>query len=207
MNLPFTSDQFMDVFRSYNQSVWPAQVIILLIALYLLLILLRNTKKSNVIISIGLSLFWLWMGIVYHLIFFLKINPAAYLFGAVFILQGLLFGYYGVVKKQLVFIYKNNFTGLFSVLMFLYALIFYPLLGYYFGHTYPGTPTFGLPCPTTIFTFGLLVLLEKRNVVLHLIPLIWSIIGFTAALMLGVYQDVGLLIAGIVSVIVLVSKK
>jgi len=39
------------------------------------------------------------------------------------------------------------------------------------------------------------------------VPLIWSIIGFTAALKLGVYQDVGLLIAGIVSVIVLVSKK
>ncbi|HEX7357317.1 MAG TPA: DUF6064 family protein [Ignavibacteriaceae bacterium] len=37
--------------------------------------------------------------------------------------------------------------------------------------------------------------------------MIWSIIGFTAALKLGVYQDVGLLIAGIVSVIVLVSKK
>jgi hypothetical protein len=207
MNLPFTADQFLEVFRTYNQTIWPAQMIILLIALFLVLVVFRRTKNYNIIISGGLGLFWMWMGFVYHILFFTKINPAAYLFGALFIVQGLLFIYYGIMKKQLTFKYENNLTGIMSLLMFLYALIFYPLLGYYFGHTYPATPTFGLPCPTTIFTFGLLVLLERRKIVIHIIPLIWSVIGFTAALKLGIYQDVGLLVVGIIAFIVLMTKK
>lgn len=207
MNLPFYTEQFLAIFTSYNQSVWPVQVILVFTALLLLYTLFKKSKNSDFIICTGLALFWLWMGIVYHIIFFTRINPAAYLFGSLFIVQGLLFIYYGTIKKQLVFAYRHNITGVLSLLLFLYALIFYPLLGYYFGHTYPSTPTFGLPCPTTIFTFGLLVLLEKSNIVLHIIPLLWSVIGFTAALNLGIYQDIGLLVSGLIAAILLFRKN
>ncbi len=207
MNLPFNTEQFLAIFTSYNQSVWPVQVILVFTALLLLYTLFKKSKNSDFIICTGLALFWLWMGIVYHIIFFTRINPAAYLFGSLFIIQGLLFIYYGTIKKQLVFAYRHNITGVLSLLLFLYALIFYPLLGYYFGHTYPSTPTFGLPCPTTIFTFGLLVLLEKRNIVLHIILLLWSVIGFTAALNLGIYQDIGLLVSGLIAAILLFRKN
>jgi hypothetical protein len=37
-------------------------------------------------------------------------------------------------------------------------MVVYPLLGIRFGHSYPRAPLFGVaPCPTTIFTFGLLL--------------------------------------------------
>ncbi len=207
MNLPFTTEQFLAIFKSYNQSVWPVQVILVLIAIFLLFVVFKKNKNSDLIISAGLAFFWLWMGIVYHIIFFTRINPAAYLFGSLFIIQGLLFIYSRIINKRLVFSYRNNITGVLSLILFLYALIFYPLLSYYFGHTYPAAPTFGLPCPTTIFTFGLLVLLEKRNIVIHIIPLLWSVIGFTAALKLGIYQDIGLLVAGLISLIILFRKN
>jgi hypothetical protein len=35
---------------------------------------------------------------------------------------------------------------------------------------------------------------------LLIIPLLWSIIGFTAALQLTIYEDIGLLIAGLTAV-------
>lgn len=36
------------------------------------------------------------------------------------------------------------------------ALVLYPVWSAYSGHSYPETATFGLPCPTTIFTIGVL---------------------------------------------------
>jgi hypothetical protein len=207
MNLPFTADQFLEVFKTYNLSVWPAQYLLVILALLLIFLSIKKNKFSDRIITIGLAFYWFWMGIVYHLIFFSKINPAANVFAILYIIQGILFIYYGLFTKELVYINKNDAYGITSILFFLYALLFYPLLGYYFGHIYPSTPTFGLPCPTTILTLGFLLLLEKKNIGIHIIPLIWAVIGFTAAIKLGIYQDIGLLVAGIVTVVLLVLKK
>ena len=51
------------------------------------------SRKSDFsrIVSLILSLFWIWMGIVYHLWFFSAINKAAIGFAAFFVLQGILF--------------------------------------------------------------------------------------------------------------------
>jgi hypothetical protein len=78
-----------------------------------------------------------------------------------------------------------------------YALIAYPLLGHAFGHRYPALPTFGLPCPTTIFTFGVLLLAAAPRA-LFVVPLAWSAIGSVAAFRLGVVQEYGLLAAGLI---------
>ena len=58
-------------------------------------------------------------------------------------------------------------------------------------------PTFGLPCPTTIFTAGVLMLATPRAPGLSIVPVIWSAIGGSAAFLLGVPADIGLPIAGI----------
>lgn len=147
------------------------------------------------------------MGIVYHLIFFTAINKAAYGFGIVFILQGLLFLFHSLSNK-IEFKYIKGIRSYTSLILIFYALIIYPLLGYAAGHGYPYSPTFDLPCPTTIFTFALLLfIIGKIPVNLTIIPLIWSGIGFTAVLSLGIYEDIGLLAAGIITLVFLVRKK
>ena len=207
MNLPFTTEEFLEVFKIYNLTVWPTQILLVILALLMIFVLLKKNKLSDKIISIGLTLFWLWMLIVYHYLFFSKINRAAYVFGLLFVFQAVLFFYYGLIKRNLEFNFRNNFIGVISIILFLYALIFYPLLGYQFGHLYPRTPTFGLPCPTTIFTFGMIILLANRKNIIFIIPIVWSLVGFTAAIKLGIYQDIGLLIAGLLSAIILFTKK
>ena len=85
-----------------------------------------------------------------------------------------------------------------SVALISYALMVYPLLGVLFGHVYPAAPTFGAPCPTTIFTFGVLFLLREpfpRYVLV--IPILWAGIGGSAAFSLGVAEDYGLIVAGL----------
>ncbi|HXV44590.1 MAG TPA: DUF6064 family protein, partial [Anaerolineae bacterium] len=65
---------------------------------------------------------------------------------------------------------------------------------------YPQSPTFGLPCPTTIFTFGLLLWTDHRfPKYLLVIPVIWSLFGLSAAVQLGVLEDIMLLITGLVA--------
>lgn len=204
MSLPFTIEQFLSVFEKYNLSVWPMQIVLVLVAILAIILSIRKINRSDNIISLVLGFFWLWIGIVYHLAFFTSINKAAYFFGALYIIQGLLFLFVGGLKSKLSFKFEPNSYGIIGSLFILYALIIYPGLGYFFGHVYPKNPTFGLPCPTTIFTFGLLLWTDK-NVPKYVlaIPLIWSIIGFGAALSLGVKEDYGLLIAGVLGSILI----
>lgn len=74
-----------------------------------------------------------------------------------------------------------------SVCLWSFALAVYPAIGEPIGHTYPASPTFGLPCPTTLFTFGILLMAAQglpRAVIIA--PLVWAIIGSAAAFALGV---------------------
>ncbi len=202
--MPFTIEQFLDTMGLYNNSVWPLQIAFNALALIMIFFLFKNSTTGNKFISACLGFFWLWMGIVYHLVFFTPINNAAYGFGIIFIIQGLLFLYFGLVKEDLQFSVRKDWLGILSGIFIFYALLIYPILGNYFGHTFPRNPTFGLPCPTTIFTFGLLFFTIKRVPwYLIIIPLIWSLIGTSAAINLTIYEDFGLGIAGVIGFVVL----
>ncbi|MEW6408197.1 MAG: DUF6064 family protein [Patescibacteria group bacterium] len=203
MALPFTIDQFLFVFEQYNLSVFPMQIIILLLAIASVFLVFKQVKNNNKIITGILAFFWLWIGIAYHLIFFTSINKASYLFGALFIIQGILFLFVGF-KDKLSFKFRKDAYGITGSIFVLYAIIIYPILNYVFGHWWPSNPTFGLPCPTTIFTFGLLLWTNKKvPKYILIIPLIWALIGMSAAINLGVWEDLGLIFAGILGVILL----
>ena len=58
-------------------------------------------------------------------------------------------------------------------------------------------PAFGVPCPTMIFTAGMLMLATPRSWRLSIVPVIWSVIGGSAAFLLGVRADYALPIAGL----------
>jgi hypothetical protein len=209
MTIPFTTEQFMDVFRDYNTDIWPIQIILYVLAVSTIMVTLFGFKIRNKFNTIVLSFLWIWMGLFYHLTYFTEINNAAYLFGSLFILQGGLFAYEGFIKDRLMFQYSLNLQGVAGAILVIYALLLYPLVGFFIsGHLFPSAPTFGLPCPTTIFTFGLLLWTQKVFAkYLLIIPLLWAIIGFNAALSMGVIEDYGLLIGGIIAAGFLIPRK
>lgn len=81
-----------------------------------------------------------------------------------------------------------------------YAMLAYPLLGLVAGMRYPALPMFGItPCPLTLFTLGLFVLAcPALPWALVVVPLLWSLVGGSAAFLLGVPQDWPLLASGLV---------
>ena len=209
MNIPFTIDQFFQILRQYNLSVFPMQIVLNLFALSAVILALKKKKYSDKYISITLGFLWLWMGIVYHYLFFTRINPAANIFAIFFVLQGSIYIYFGGVKDKLTFGFKKDWIGAIGIVFIVYALIIYPIFGILLGHTYPDNPTFGLPCPTTIFTFGMLLLVVKKiQFYFVVIPFLWAIIGLSAAINIRVYEDFGLIVSGVLGLmLILINNK
>ena len=185
------------------------QVIFYLLAVVSIYMSIKKTKGSGKIISLILSFLWLWIGIVYHLLFFTAINKAASFFGGLFIAEGSLFLFAGYFKPKLSFRFRPDIYGITGAILILFALIIYPVIGYFAGHSYPSSPSFGVPCPTTIFTFGLFLWADRKcPLFILIIPLLWSVIGSFAAFSLGVLEDFGLLISGFVAVtLILIRNK
>jgi len=201
MELPFTVEQFFDVFRRYNEAIWPWQVALVALGLAAAALALARPKKASRLVSGALALLWAWMAIEYHWRFFAGINPAARVFAVFFLLEAAAIAWFGVVRTQLAFGCASKARRSLALVLCAYALAVYPYLGFLAGHRYPATPTFGVPCPTTILTLGLLGLAGPGLArVLLVVPLLWSAVGAYAAFRLNVPQDLGLLAAGFLTV-------
>lgn len=199
--MPFTHDQFLDVFGSYNRALWPAATGLWIATLGTLVQLYRRHPKASQILAFLLALHWAWAGAVYHLAFFLPINPAAALFGIGFLLQAVLFLWRAARRGGLTLTPSPSIWSRLGLLLILYALI-YPGLGLLAGLEYPRLPTFGVPCPTTILTAGVLLLAPRREArILGVFPVLWAGVGGSAAFLLGIRADLMLPVAGLLLVL------
>lgn len=209
MAIPFTIEQFLGTLAGYNQAIAPFQWAGYLLGLVAICFIFRPSPTGNRIISSILAIYWLGMGIGYHLQWFVQINPAAYGFGIAFIIQGLWFLYTGLFRSQLRFGFSPSLAGFVGIGLIVYAMSVYPLLNILLGHGYPAMPLFGTaPCPTTIFTFAMLILARSRIPwYLLIIPLLWAAIGLSAAVHLAMWEDLGLVLAGLLGAILVIRSN
>lgn len=197
MSLPFDQSEFPQVFATYNAAIWPLQIVAAGLGILAVVLLFWRPAWADRAIATVLCTLWSVMAIGYHWTYFSTINRAANVFGALFILAALVFLVEGVIRGRLTFAVVPGIRGWFAAVLLAYALVVYPLVGLLVTHPYPDTPLFGVaPCPTTIFTLGLLLLVRYPwPWVPAAIPLLWSMIGGSAAFLLDVPQDITLLAA------------
>jgi hypothetical protein len=209
MTLPFTIAEFLKVFELYNEAIWPTQVLTYLGGAAVVGLIVWRSRYAGIAAAAVLAAMWLLNGIGYHIAFFSEINRAAIFFGAMFVAQGALISWVGFGARRLRFSMRADaITGV-ALTAVAYAMVVYPLLGWTFGHVYPAAPVFGVaPCPTTIFTLGILLLARPSAPLwLFVIPVVWSAIGGSAALLLGVREDFGLIAAGFAAILVLLFPR
>ncbi len=201
--LPFTVDQFFSVFGAYNKAIWPAQIIAYLLGVLAMWAIFTARAWAGREVAATFGIIWVWNGLAYHLAFFAPINAAAYGFAALFVLQGLLFFGYGAIAGGLRFPEHIGWRGMLGIALIAYAGMIYTAVGYFLGHDWPKVPVFGVaPCPTTIFTFGVLMLAAgPLPLWLVAIPIVWAGIGATAAVLLNVPEDLGLLVSGVLGAV------
>jgi Family of unknown function (DUF6064) len=199
MTLPFTTIEFLAVFAAYNAAIWPFQIAAYGLGLVVLSAVFVPSRGLMRIGLAALAILWAITGIGYHLIFFAKINPVAPAFAALFVVQAILFVASAFRPADLRLHLGWDFRTVAGLVTIVYGVAIYPVLGIWAGHGLMAGPMFGVaPCPTTIFTIGLLLLSRGRWVVwLSVIPFLWSLIGLAAALQLGIPEDLGMPVAGV----------
>jgi len=128
MKIPFSIEEFFDVFIRYNNAVWPVQWVFVMMAVSAVVMLMRRSPRASRLALLFLSVFWLWTGVVYHWVFFSSINPAAYPFGALSVMQGALFIYLAAGKTTAEARWSNDMGSVTGLGLILYALAIYPCI-------------------------------------------------------------------------------
>jgi len=195
--LPFTVEDLLGVFETYNLAIWPMQVVAYLLGAAAVLLVVRKTDLSRRIIVGVLSFLWLFSS-GFFIFALIEIYRPAYVFGAAFIVQAAIF-FACVVRPHLSFAFGRNAYTVVGLLFIAFATVGYPVMGYFIGHRYPQSPPFGLtPCPLSVFTFGLLLLTDSKVPKWILaIPFLYAI-GGILPVSIGVIEDLVMIVAGVV---------
>jgi hypothetical protein len=202
-----TAEQFFDVFRAYNESVWPAPLAWSALAAIAVFVALRPRQGSDRGITLFLAALWAWAAVAYLMLHLAPHNPLAWLFGALFLAQSAIL-VEAAVHDRLRFSPRMDAAGIAGGVLVVYALVVYPLLGRALGHIWPAAPTFGVPCPTTLFTFGMLLWTSGRvRVRVLVIPALWAFTAVGAAVGWGVLEDLAMPIAAVGASFLLVRRN
>jgi hypothetical protein len=206
MGQSLTLEVLLDVFEKYNLAIWPMQVVGYVLGLAALYLVIRKKGFHQLWIGLILSFFWLWTGIVYFMLYLGPVYLPACVFGAFFVVQSIFFlvhpfsqrpshGDEGII---------NRLAGLVFVA---YAMVGYPIAGLLLGHVYPWSPVFALtPCPLVVFTLGTFLLSDTKLPWWMLpVPVLWAI-GGIVPVSLGVLEDIGLLLAGVVGTSLIIYR-
>lgn len=201
MNLPFSREEFLGVFARYNEAVWPAPIVLTGLAALAVFAVARRWQHRDRIANAILALLWLWSGLVYHLCFFATLTASAIGFGLMFLAQSAVFAIWGVAGSRIVFDPRGGRARfIVGAVLIGYALVIYPMLAFAFGQRWPEVPSFGAPCPVVLFTFGFLwwtdPSMPKR---VFVVPILWGILGLSAAINFEMEEDWALGVAVIVS--------
>lgn len=204
--LSFSTGDFLLVLESYNLSIWPLQIFAYILIIVALFFSSKSTNYAPKIVLSVLSFLWLFNGIVFNYLFWAPSHIFGYIFGLCCVIQGILF-LYSIKRSDITLGNSIKTYTIVGILFVIYAAIGYQIFGYYLGHIYPKYFPVGLvPCPTTILTFGIFLIIRNIPIKYYVIPLIISLGGFLAAYN-GIYEDVGLIIAGILGTILLIRSN
>jgi hypothetical protein len=206
VDLPFTIDQLLGIFASYNRAFIVVVVGLWLASVGTLAFVSRDPARRSRTLSLFLGVLWLWNAGAYHALFFTRINPAAWLFAALFVVQAALFCW-AASSGRIEYFSSPGWRRGIGLALVAYALA-YPFLTIAWGHSYPDTPTFGVPCPTAILTIGVLITARGHPLLtLTIVPIVWGFIGGSAAVLLSVPADYVLLAAGMLLTVVVVAQR
>ncbi|MGB5875684.1 MAG: DUF6064 family protein [Bacteroidota bacterium] len=207
MGQSLTLEVLLDVFEQYNLAIWPMQVVGYILGLAALYLIIRKKGFYELWSGLILSFLWLWTGIVYFMLYLGPVYLPACVFGAFFVVQSLFYLLHAFVRRP-----PHGDTGsinrVVGILFVAYAMVGYPLAGILLGHIYPWAPVFGLtPCPLVVFTFGLFLFSDRKLPWWMLpVPVLWAI-GAIVPVSLGILEDIGLMVAGVVGTSLIIYRN
>ena len=189
--IPFSSEVFFAELAHYNLVVWPAQILALALGLAVVGTTLKPLLTSGRFVAAVLGAAWLFCGLVYHLGHLALLNFWDYPIGVLFVLQGCLILWAGLVKGRLSPQQTSHRSA--GVAIMAFALIGHPAIALAIGRPLTEIAVFGAaPTPTLLFTFGAL-LASGPVPALWILPCLLTVPAGVFAFLLPVPEDWSLL--------------
>jgi len=175
--LLFSPRTYYRLLEHHNRAMWPLQLLTSAMGLVILGSLRRPAAGQGRVISGILFLLWIWVSWAFLWKRYATINWAASYLVPLFVIEALLFFWIGVAGGRLSFCLRRSAAGILGVALFVFTLVFYPLLAPLAGRPWAQAEIFGLaPDPTVIGTLGLLLLLEGGvRWALLAVPILWCL--------------------------------
>ena len=202
-------ETFFDLLGTYNEMYLSVIILTYVLAIISLLMAFRKNDYSNRLISLTLTILWFWVGLVFGILVFgsvptvmagIEFPGTWYLYGGTFAIHGLILLYFGVVKDTVSYTWKPDSRHCLGLLLILFALVVYPIIGILIGRVFPEYPLFGIaPGPVTAFTIGLLLWSDTRpSHPLVIIPIFWGFMVTCVSILttLSGFSHLGLLLFG-----------
>ena len=216
-----SSEEFWNLIHRYDASIFPVQFAFSIVAIVLIVFIAKKpSAKLNRLVNFFLMLCYLWIGIIFFLGFNRELSAQMHYFQPVLIfIIALLFGL-DIFMKNSNFQFPTVRWHRGIVLFFMvYSIVGYPVIGWLLGHPYSvqiaggfsiWVPIVGVyPCPTTILSIALLGAALPQGDKKVMIPLLfWALSSIFGPPVrnYGVYEDIGLFMAGIYGLLMLITS-
>jgi len=177
------AEVFWNNVSAYNVSIFPMQIITLVVAVILTYwLLVKPSAGINKLMKAYLSFTFVWLVFMFPFEGVFKI-----IFGLLHLAIAILFFIDIFTAKIELKFPETSGKRYFMLFLIFSAFALYPLIEYMSGHLYPKILLFGIaPCPTTIFSLALLIgavpKVGKIIFILLIFPAIFS--GLSVPIML-----------------------
>jgi hypothetical protein len=65
---PFTREEFLAIFATYNEAIWPMQILAAVLGGIAAIGIFWRAPLSDLIVATCLGLMWIWTGFMYHIL-------------------------------------------------------------------------------------------------------------------------------------------
>ena len=189
--LLFSERAYFRLFELHNASVWPAQIVALILGAIVLAAVLRPTPNSNRLIAVLVAAAWIFVAWAFLWNSYASINWAVRSVAPLFVAQALLLVWLGGVRNRLSFDARSGTGSRVGLALFACALVIYPLSVLPDGRPFTAAEVFGITAdPTAVGTLGIVLMADGgwRSRLLRVIPLVWCALSAAVLLTMGVWQ-------------------
>ncbi len=198
----YDPDTLYAVIGYYNQAIFPAQVVALLLALAALAYALWPRRGSGRVIAAILGAGWLFAGIAFLGDHYASINWAGTYYEIAFAVQGALLLGYGTLRGGLDLRFDGGVSAWAGLGLAVVAIVVHPLIERAVGRGWTEAQYVGVtPDPTCLLTLALLLMSVRRVPWwLLVIPALWAVIGGGWSWLLGTPERMILPVLSLVAI-------
>ncbi len=163
----------------HNQSIWPFQVLAILLGVAALYLIFRPSHDRIRIIFAIYGAAWIWIAWSFFWHRYASINWAAQYVTPLAALQGASLIWFGSIKGWLDFEAPRSVGVMAIVGILAFAVVGYPFMASVMGRTWSAAEIFGVsPDPTAVATVAMLTLARGRGRwLLMLFPFLWCLVA------------------------------